>query len=169
MLEFCFCSNLDNKWMKYDKFLYMHWYWQNLGDFLADLAAELWTVIDVDCNCFVHLAFLQHKKHCSRAIVRLLDSSSLYQSYGPWLMSAFCVHPISLEKINRISPNFVYTWSRSGLSFVIMALDWGQEFRFRSIFWEQIDRISLNFLYAFIMTRSRFRLLNVFFLKFVTN
>ena len=37
--------------------------------------------------------------------------ANLQQSYGPWLMSEFGFYSISLERIDRIRPNFVYTSS----------------------------------------------------------
>ena len=41
------------------------------------------------------------------------------------------------------------------------------EFRFHSIYGEQMDRISPNFVYAFILTISRLELLRVIFGLFV--
>ena len=70
MSEFRFRSiSLEQK---DNQILYMHWYWPDLGDFL-----QLWVFIDVDWDFYAHLAFLQHEKGNSRAIVRSSDNSSL--------------------------------------------------------------------------------------------
>ena len=58
--KFCICIDIDK-----------------IQGIFCKLVAELWPYVDVDWDFYAHLAFLQHKKRCSRAIVRSSDNSSL--------------------------------------------------------------------------------------------
>ena len=78
----------------------------------------------------------------------------------------FCFCSIFWDQIDRLSPNFI-GWDCYTSFFAHLYQSCGPwftpKFCLRSIPWEQIDRISPNFIYALILTRSSFGLLQIIF------
>ena len=98
----------------------------------------------------------------------------LYQSYGPRFAPTFHFGSISWEQMDIISPFHIekiyigiVKHHFSHICTRVMALDLMPKFHFRSLSWEHIDRISPNFIYAFILTRSTFGLLQFILRTFV--
>ena len=71
--NFVYAQYLVHQLMEFNKILYMHWYWPNVGK--------------DNYKLFFVISQL---------------------SYGPWLMSKFCLHLISWEQIDGFWWNFVY-------------------------------------------------------------